>query len=202
MSGLLVNLLRGASASGTSVAAPPPPPGWYLGPSSAGRSTAVLASGGAFIGGGSWLFVAAESMPIDQIAWEVTGGGDASSVITVGLYRPRSPGSLTMDLTVKTAAVQATAIAEKTATVAATLARGWYAAIAEATGHSATAPTVRITSGVATGPYVNSTDLLAQSRGGITPQQLPNAVGLPASFALDRSSVNLGHGIVIGVRAA
>lgn len=173
------------------------PPGWFIGPRAPTRTTALSSART-----GTWLVVEAELQPIDQAIWEVTVGGDAAAVLTLALYRPRTPGSLTVDRVGVTSAIQATSAAVKTATLSLTLERGIYLAVFEATGHSVTFPTVRITAGSAGGPYVDSSDLLSDPRGGVHGNQLGNAAGLPASFALDLASITRAHGIAVGLRAA
>jgi hypothetical protein len=173
------------------------PPGWYIGPRSAARSAATI-TGRA----GAWLYVEAESQPVDQLVWEVTVGGDAAAVINVGLYRPRLPSSLTVDRVLTSGAVAATAAVVHAVAISATLGRGWYLAVAEESGHSAISPTIRWTASGQSGvPLADLTDLLSDPRGGVHANALSNAASLPASFALIAGAARTTAPI-IGLRTA
>ena len=165
------------------------PPGWFIGPRVSARSTQSL-SGIARMG--VWIPVDAEAQPVDLLRWEVTTIGDASSVLTVGLYRMRSPASLTVDRVAVTGAISATSTGVKDASITSvTLPRGLYLAVMEPTGHSATPPTIRSSAAATSGSGVYSADTseVSDPRGGVQVAALTNAAGLPSSFALVAQTV-------------
>ena len=174
------------------------PAGFFIGPRSPTLSRTVNTVNTKL---GSWLVIEASSQAVDQAVWEVaTTGGDAASVLTLGLYRLRSPGSLTVDLVLKSAAVDAVALAIKSTAFVTTLTRGLYVAVLEATGHSAQAPFVRGTNG-SIAPYSDLTDLTTDPRGGLGNGALVNAAGLPAAFSMVAGTAR-SHGPIVGLRAA
>lgn len=162
---------------------PPIPAGFFIGPHLGTRETALLITRT-----GSWLRVSSASQAIDRILIEVvTAGGDAASVVTVGLYRVRASGSLTVDRVAVSNAMDTTSTGVKTSSaIVATLYRGLYIAVCEATGQSATSPTLRHTLGASypDGPYSADATEISDPRGGIHASALANAGALPASFAL------------------
>lgn len=172
---------------------------FYLGPRATGRTTAAFTQTQY---GNPWIFVDSNEQKIDAIMFEVTSGGDGSSTITVGLYYPRSPGSLTMDRVAITSAIDATTIGIKTATITATkLQRGPYLAVVTTTGHTATRPTVRITTGGGpVGVFADTTDLFTDPRGGAHPNQTSNADSLPATFAMITTGPTRANAVVVGLR--
>lgn len=179
---------------------PPIPPGFFIGPLSTLRTLLTLGTT-ARARGGTWLWIEAESQPIDQMIWEVTTGGDNACVISVGLYRPRAASSLTLDRVAQSSSVSATGAAIKTATVSATLARGLHLAVMEASAFTSTVPIVRATNGSAMGLYTDTTDATSDPRGGVHTLALDNFANLPTSGALVTTG-GRSHAPIVSLRGA
>ena len=120
MSGLLVNLLRGASASGTSSAAPTMRAGVLFGipqGDTPGTSTPSLNS----------LAASPMELPavtLDRIGIEVTTGGGAGAVVRLGIYSDTNgvPDALVLDA----GTVDSTGTGIKTITISQALSAGVY----------------------------------------------------------------------------
>lgn len=173
----------------TATVAVPIPAGLFIGQPGARASLSMVA---AKPRNASWFKIDADSQALDLVRLEVLTGGDAASALTVAGYSLR-PGSLTVDRVFLTGSTDATTIAVKDLSITpVTLTRGYYILVVESTGHSATAPVIRGISAGGTYP-IETTDVigLADPRGGISPEALVNAVGLPASFDLIITGVRI-----------
>lgn len=169
------------------------PAGMFIGPTNPTRGTYQFPADRI----GTWLRLE-NKQAIDQLVFEVTTGGDASAVITCAIY---SVNGTTMTRVAKGTAIDATTVAIKTDSVSATLDPGWYIGVLEQTGHSATRPTVRSTFTSPMNPLMDSSDLMSNPRGGLHPDALANASGLPASFTLV-TGTSRAYGPVVGLRCA
>jgi hypothetical protein len=155
-----------------------------------------------------WVMVDADEQLIDGIFWNVSTLGDASSVLTCGIYVPRtSRTSVTFDRVAKSAAVSSTTTGTKTAAISlpgsdVRLSRGPHLVVLEATGHSATAPIVVSAIGGDRITLQGTTELFSSTQGGLNTTALATAAGLPTSFDPDLSSGNRGARPAVHLRAA